>query len=431
MGLPKSSFKAFAPFKESTFRSLWLGSFVSNIGTWMQNIGVSWLAATMSSSPLLISLVQVASSLPSLFLSYPAGVISDHCNRRKLLIWLQIFLFVTLMILSLLTQLHLLNITVLIFFTFLVGIGSACSTPIWQAITPEVVTTENMKNAIAMNGVSFNLSRAIGPAIGGIVLTVGGIQYIFLFNAISYLALVAGLYQWKTAQSAINGAGFKKSYQEGLHAVSQSGSFRQLIIRTLVFTAFVSVVFALLPHLSKYEWHQNGMQYTMLWIWLGTGALAGSVFYNFVTDRFRSFQIIAGSCAALGICIFLLGLRSDGIELALIMFMTGGFWIWTTSTLNIMAQLYSPQVFKGRFLAVNVTVFQGSIALFSVIWGYVSNITGTQEIMKIAGAGMLAAGLALLFLPMADTLSPVSGNIACSEPLLSITDKTEPEINVA
>jgi len=109
-----------------------------------------------------------------------------------------------------------------------------------------------------------------------------------------------------------------------LHAVSQSGPFRQLIIRTLVFTAFVSVVFALLPHLSKYEWHQNGMQYTMLWIWLGTGALAGSVFYNFVTDRFRSFQIIAGSCAALGICIFLLGLRSDGIELALIMFMTGG-----------------------------------------------------------------------------------------------------------
>jgi len=96
-----------------------------------------------------------------------------------------------------------------------------------------------------------------------------------------------------------------------------------------------------------------------------------------------------------------------------------------------MAQLYSPEVFKGRFLAVNVTVFQGSIALFSVIWGYVSNITGTQEIMKIAGAGMLAAGLALLFLPMADTLSPVSGNIACSEPLLSITDKTEPEINVA
>ena len=189
----KSPFKAFAPFKETTFRALWIGSFISNIGTWMQNIGVSWLAATMSSSPLLISLIQVASSVPYLFLSYPAGVVSDHANRKKLLIGLQVFLFLTLLVLSLLTELHLLSISLLIIFTFLVGIGSACTTPVWQAITPEVVSSRNMKSAIALNGVSFNLSRAIGPALGGVVLTIGGIQAIFLFNAISFLALLAGL----------------------------------------------------------------------------------------------------------------------------------------------------------------------------------------------------------------------------------------------
>lgn len=426
MALPNNTFKSFAPFKESTFRSLWIGSFVSNIGTWMQNIGVSWLAATMSSSSLLISLVQVASSLPSLFLSYPAGVISDHCNRKKLLIWLQVFLFLTLMVLSLLTQLHLLNITILIIFTFLVGAGSACSTPIWQAITPEVVSAENMKNAIAMNGVSFNLSRAIGPALGGIVLTLGGIQSIFLFNAISYLALVGGIYRWKNEPAAVVSNGFKTSFREGLHAVRDSGPFRQLIIRTLVFTAFVSVVFALLPHLSKYEWHQSGKQYTLLWVWLGIGALMGSVFYNFVTNRLRSFQIIAACCAALGICIFLLGTSTGSMLLSVVMFMTGVFWIWTTSTLNILAQLYSPQVFKGRFLAVNVTVFQGSIALFSVVWGYVSNVEGTLDIMKIAGVGMLAAGLILLFFPMTEPEAPLSGNIACSDPLLVVTGKIDP-----
>jgi MFS family permease len=177
----------------------------------MQNVGVGWLAATISASPLMIALIQAASSLPAMLFSYPAGVISDHSDRRKLLIWVQVFLFVVVMLLTILTQLQLLEIYLLIFFTFLIGIGSAFTTPIWQAITPEVVSKSRMKEAIALNGVNFNLARAVGPAIGGVILVLGGIQSIFLFNAISFLALIAGLYWWKNSTSAFQPVYFRKT----------------------------------------------------------------------------------------------------------------------------------------------------------------------------------------------------------------------------
>src|SRR5277367_2703759 len=112
------SAEAFAPFRERLFLTLWIGAFISNTGTWMQNVGVGWLAATLSASPLVISLIQTASSLPALLVSYPAGVISDHSDRRKFLIGLQVFLFLVVFVLSILTELQLLNINILIFFTF-------------------------------------------------------------------------------------------------------------------------------------------------------------------------------------------------------------------------------------------------------------------------------------------------------------------------
>lgn len=136
----------------------------------MQNIGVSWVATMLTSSPLLIEIVQAATSVPSLFLSYPAGVIADHLDRRKLLIKVQFFLFLILLILSVLTVLNYLNIYVLIISTFFIGVGSAFSTRIWKTITPEVASKENLRSAIALNGVSFDLSRAIGPPLGGILL---------------------------------------------------------------------------------------------------------------------------------------------------------------------------------------------------------------------------------------------------------------------
>src|SRR5258708_14177606 len=189
-----SSTTAFAPLKEPLFRRIWGSSFFSNIGAWMYNVGVSWLSTTMSASPLMISLMQTASSLPSFLFSYLAGVTSDRLDRRKLIIGIQLVLFVISVILVILTWLNMLNIYLLLVFTFLIGTCTAFSTPVWDSIMPEVISPENLQPAIALEGVNFNLARAVGPALGGLLLTAWGILSVFIFNAFSALAPVFGVY---------------------------------------------------------------------------------------------------------------------------------------------------------------------------------------------------------------------------------------------
>jgi MFS family permease len=408
----------FEPFRETLFTTLWIGAFISNVGTWMQNVGVGWFAATMSASPLMISLIQAASSLPALLFSYPAGVISDHADRRKLLICIQAFLFVVVLILSVLTQLNLLDIDLLILFSFFIGIGAAFTTPVWQAITPEVVSKNRMKEAVALNGVNFNLARAVGPALGGIILVYGGIKSIFLFNAVSFLALMVGLYRWNNTLSSFQPVHFLKTARDGIRAVSRSRPFIHLLIRTISFTAFVSIVFAFLPQLSTYEWKQNSVQYTWLWANLGIGALAGSYLYGMINKSMSAAKIIFFSCELVAICLFLLTGTTNFYILNTIMFVTGIGWIIATSTLNVLAQQHAPDAFRGRFLAVNVTVFQGSIALSSIGWGYLAELYSIFMVIKIAAILMGIFAAALLLLPMEETELIKKGSVACSDPLL-------------
>jgi len=412
-----------APFKEKLFSTLWIAAFISNIGTLMQSVGVSWLAATMSGSALVISLLQTATSLPALLFSYPAGVISDQSDRRKLLIWLQIFQFIVVLILSILTLRHLLNIFLLILFTFFIGIGSAFTSPVWQAITPEVVSKEHLKSAIALNGINFNLARAVGPALGGAIFIVGGIQSIFLFDAVSFLVLTAGLYKWNNTSSVSGSIHFRKTAIEGIRAVNKSKPFKHLLVRTVSFTAFVSIVFAFLPHLSKYEWAQNSGQYTWLWVSLGIGAMIGSYLYGIWSDSMKASKIILISCEIVAGSLFLLTLTDNFYLLNLIMMITGVGWINAMSTLNVLAQQHSPNELKGRFLAVNVLVFQGSIALSSLFWGYLSNMIAILLVMKIAALCMAVLCGLLSLIPMEEPETIQGNTVACTEPLLQYQSK--------
>ncbi|MEX6690001.1 MFS transporter [Danxiaibacter flavus] len=409
---------AFAPLKERLFRTLWIAAFVSNVGTWMQNVGVSWLAASLSVSPVMISLIQTAASLPALLFSYPAGVISDHADRRRLLIGLQVFLFIVVLLLFIFSQQQWLTMRSLLVFTFLVGAGIAFTTPVWQAITPEVVSKPLMKEAIALNGVNFNLARAIGPALGGLMLVALGIKSIFLFNAVSFLALIAGLYSWSNTPATFKKNSFGKTAMEGLLAVRRSTPFLHLLLRTVSFTAFVSILFAFLPQLSKYQWHQDSSQYTLLWVSLGIGSLIGSYLYGFWNRTAGAATIIFVSCLVIASCLLLLTWAKDSYSINLILLIMGIAWINATSTLNVLAQQLSPAAFKGRFLAVNVTVFQTSIALSSIGWGALASMLSVMMVVRIAAIGMALVAILLLFIPMEDEAVEIAGTVACSDPLL-------------
>jgi len=352
-------------------------------------------------------------------LSYPAGVISDHTDRRKLLIWLQVFLFAVVLLLFLFASLKWLNIQWLLFFTCLVGAGSALTTPVWQAITPEVVSKGRLSEAIALNGVNFNLARAIGPALGGLLLIAAGIRSIFLFNAISFLALVVGIYRWHNVRTSSQNLGFRKSALEGLRAVRRSKPFMHLLLRTIGFTAFVSIVFAFLPQLSKYQWHQNSNQYTLLWVSLGIGSLIGSYLYGIWNKIITAGRLVFYCCTTIAVCLFLLTLSTNFYWLNFVLIIIGIVWINATSMLNVLAQQYSPDAFRGRFLAVNVTVFQTSIGLSSMGWGFLAHYFPVLIVVKIAAVSMAVSAILISLAPLEEVKDEHKENsVACADPLL-------------
>jgi predicted MFS family arabinose efflux permease len=335
-----------------------------------------------------------------------------------LLLWLQGFLFFVVLALSVCAYLRLLDIRLLIFFSFLTGVGSALTTPVWQAITPEVISKKRMKEAIALNGVNFNLARAIGPALGGVILALWGVKAIFLCNAVSFLVLGWGIYAWHNTPSPFKAVKFRETAREGLREVRKSIPFRHVLIRTISFTFFVSIIFAFLPQLSKYEWKQTSGQYTWLWVGLGLGALLGSQVYSTLNRLLSAGRIVFVSCAIVAVCLFLLTRTSNFYLVVGIMVIAGVGWINATSTLNVLAQEHSPAALRGRFLAVNVTVFQGSIALSSAFWGYLTHWWSIVVVMEIAALCMILFSAVLLLFPMEET-SVVSENaVACTDPLL-------------
>src|SRR6478672_8474700 len=181
---------AWAPLGEPLFRSLWLAAVISYTGTWMQNVGAGWLMTQLTTSPLMVSLVQAAVAVPVFVAVLPAGALADMVDRRRLLLFTQGWMIVAAATLGILTLLHAVNPWVLLAFTFLMGFGAVMNDPAWQAITPEVVSAPRHASAVALNSAGFNAARAVGPGLGGIVVAAPGAGWSFLLNAASFFGVI-------------------------------------------------------------------------------------------------------------------------------------------------------------------------------------------------------------------------------------------------
>src|SRR5712691_8017705 len=178
---------AWSPLRESVFRTLWIATVVSNIGTWMQDVGESWLMTSLTPSPVLVALVETAGSLPVVLVALPAGALADIVDRRRLLLVMQIWMFVAAGAMGILALMGHMTPGRLLSLTFLLGVGSAMSNPIWQAITPEMVSHSDLPAAITLNAVGINIARAVGPALGGLIVAASGAWAVFLLNAASFI----------------------------------------------------------------------------------------------------------------------------------------------------------------------------------------------------------------------------------------------------
>jgi MFS family permease len=388
---------ALSPLREPLFRSLWIAAVISYTGSWMQNVATGWLMTSLTSSPMWVALVQVAVSLPVFLIALPAGALADIVDRRKFLLFTQALMVAAATVLGIMTLTRTVTPQILLVFTFLLGVGAVMNDPAWQSLTPDLVPPSKLAAAVALNSAGFNIARAVGPALGGLVIatccqgTSTGSGRAFLINAFSFFGVILFLYHWKPAKAdPRNGTTtFMGAITIGLRYARQEPRIRTVLVRTLLFSVFASVFWALLPLIAS-KFGAEG--FGAMLAFFGLGALVGAGVLALARRYLSPDAVIA--YATLVFAVSLCGLvRSPSLTVASAFSAAAGLaWISILATLNLAAQTVAPAWVRARVISMYVLVLQGGLALGSAVWGAVASGAGVRFTLTFAAIA-LTAGL--------------------------------------
>ena len=385
-----------SPLRHSVFRALWIASVVSNVGSWMQDVGESWLMTSLTLSPLLVALVETAGSLPVVLAALPAGALADIVDRRRLLIVMQVWMVIVATAMGLLALGGRMTTSRLLSLTFLLGIGSAVSNPVWQAITPELVPSEDLPAALSLGGVAVNIARAIGPAIGGLIIAASGPWVVFIINAVSFLAVFVVVYRWQPAPrtSRLPPEEIISAMRAGTRYLRHSPELQAVLVRCAAFIICASALWALLPQQARRGLGLSSFGYGALLGCLGIGAIAGAWLLPTLRKRFSPNQLVATGSIIFALSAIALAYVHSFLLLAISLVVAGTAWISVLASLNVAAQIATPAWVRARVLAVYLLVFTGGLAGGSALWGFVAGRFGISNALVISAAGLV---IGLLF----------------------------------
>jgi MFS family permease len=372
---------------------VWIATIVSNIGTWMHEVGAGWLMTSLSPSPSMVALVEAADSLPVMLLALPAGAIADIVDRRRLLIFVQVYFLIVIGALALLTALDMTTPWGLLAFTFAVGVGTAVTMPAWAAIVPELVPADELPSAIALNSIGINISRAIGPAIAGVLVASVGVWPVFALNALSCVGILAVLLRWRREhrKSPLPAERFLSAIRVGLRFVTHTRTLQAVLIRGAAFFIFASATWSLFPLVVRRELGRGPEVYGLLLTCIGVGAVAGAVLLPRLREKISRSAMVACASALYALAALALAYLQNIGLLMVAMLATGVAWIAILAALQVSAQLTLPAWVRARGLAAFVVVFMGGMALGSILWGQVATWTGIPAALTTAAIGMVAA----------------------------------------
>ena len=384
-----------AVFRNPAFRNLWFATLASNFGGIVQAVGAAWLMTSLTSSASMVALVQSSVTLPIMIFSLTAGVFADNFDRRKIMLWAQAFMCVASVGLAFLAYEGLLTPWLLLFFTFLIGCGTALNNPSWQATVGDLVTKSELPAAVSVNSMGFNMMRSVGPAAGGAIVAAFGAAAAFAVNAASYVAIIAALYAWKPKPktSKLPRERFGSAFAAGLRYVALSPNLVRTIARAFLFGLSAIALQALLPVIVRNALGGTSFTYGVLLGAFGVGAVFGAMASQRLRDRFENEAIIRIGFAGYAICYLALALSPPVILAGAVMFLAGACWVLTLSLLNTTIQLSTPRWVVGRVLALYQTGTFGGMAAGSWIWGGLAEASGMSVALLGAGVAM-GAGLA-------------------------------------
>ena len=396
---------------------------MSNIGTWMQNVGAAWLMALLSPSPLLVALVQTATSLPVFLLGIPAGAIADIVDRRKLLIWTQTWMLAAAGILGVMTVAGYISPWWLLLLTFALGVGSTMNGPAWYAIMPELVPRTELPAAIALNSASFNLARAVGPALGGAVVAATGAGPAFLLNALSFVGVVAVLWLWRAHPRELPQAEERiaSAMLAGIRYVRFAPPMHSVLIRSAAFVTPGSALWAMLPLLAKTELHRGSSGYGVLLGCLGAGSILSATVISRMRERFGPDTLASVATALFGVVsVSLFWLGHFGF-ICLVLVLGGMSWMMVNANLNIATQTNTPTWVRARALGMYLLAFQSAFAVGSALAGMFAEHFGIRYTLLGAGVCLFVSATATVRLRLGSAEpTEVSPAPLLSEPTMAM-----------
>jgi MFS family permease len=391
-----------APFRYPTFRAIWLASLASNFGGLVQAVGAAWMMTSITTSANMVALVQASTTLPIMVFSLAAGAIADNFNRRRVMLTAQTFMLVVSAALAAAAWLELLTPWLLLLFTFLVGCGTALNNPSWQASVGDIVPREHLPAAAALNSVGFNLTRSVGPAIGGAIVATAGAAAAFAVNTCSYLALIGVLVRWRPRiePSPLPRESMGSAMAAGLRYVAMSPNIGKVLLRSFLFGLTTIAVMALLPLVARELVAGGPLVYGALLGVFGVGAVCGAFLVTRLRLVLTSEWIVRVACLSFAFCALVLGLSPSAWLSAGGMLFGGAAWVLALSLFNVTVQLSTPRWVVGRALALYQTAAFGGMALGSWLWGVVAESQGAAFALLVAAGAMVAAGAVGAWLPL-------------------------------
>lgn len=392
--------RAWEPLRRPVFRDRLVASIISNTGSWMQDTAGTWLMTVLTTSPLLIALMQTAATLPVLLFGLPAGAMADIFDRRRLLLFWAAWMLVAAALLSGFTLAGSIGPCWLLVLTCLLNVGAAMNGPTWQAIVPELVPREHLPVAIALNSAAFNLARAIGPALGGLAVAAFasvwfGAGLVFSLNALSFVAVLVVIYRWHRTpffKSALPTERLLGSMRAGIRYTRFEPAMKSILLRAFLQTSCVSAMWGLLAVVARDDLHHGALGYGVLNGCIGVGAVIAAIWLPRVRQRLSADTIVSVSAAMFALTLLVMAWVHYWFPLVLALILGGMAWTSTASSLNIAVQLSVPGWVQARALGIYQMVFQGGLAIGSAFWGGLAERIGTAPALSIA-AGALLAGL--------------------------------------
>ncbi|MBN9463410.1 MAG: MFS transporter [Burkholderiales bacterium] len=392
---------AWAPLADPVFRMLWVVWIAANTCMWMNDVAAAWLMTTLVASPVMVALVQTASTMPVFLLGLPSGALADILDRRRYFVATQFWVAGTASILSLAIISDAINPTLLLLLTFLNGIGLAMRWPVYSAIVPELVSRAQLPAALALNGVATNASRIIGPVVAGALIAGIGTEYVFVLNAV--LSVIAGflILRWKSRQkpSALPGERFLGAIRVGAQYVRQSSRMRAVLLRVTIFFAQSTALIALLPLVARDMPGGSAGTFTLLLASLGFGAILSAFVLPHLRQSWTRDDLVRVGSWVQAVAMVAVGYAPNLYVAVPMMVVSGAAWLTVANSIAIAAQLALPDWVRARGMSTYQVALMGGSGLGAAVWGQVAAVSNVStSFLAAALAGTAASWLTRRYL---------------------------------